>query len=47
MRFAMAPKIQEEPPPLGGSWNRIYAMVVVYTCVLIVVLYWMTVSLNR
>lgn len=43
----MSPKTQEDPPPVGGSWNRIYAAVVVYTCALIVFLYWMTVSLNR
>jgi hypothetical protein len=39
--------IEDEPPPVGGSWNRIYAAVVVYTCALIAVLYWITVSLNR
>jgi len=38
---------QEEPPPFGGSWNRIYGAVVVYTLALIVALYWMTVALDR
>ncbi len=38
---------QEEPPPFGGSWNRIYGAVVVYTLVLIAALYWLTVALDR
>ncbi len=37
----------EEPPPFGGSWNRIYGAVVVYTLVLIAALYWLTVALDR
>jgi hypothetical protein len=37
----------EEPPPFGGTWKRIYLAVVIYTCCLILVLYWMTVTFNR
>jgi len=37
----------ETPPPIGGSWKRIYLAVVVYTCLLIAALYWMSVSFNR
>jgi hypothetical protein len=43
----MPDKNQDEPPPVGGSWNRIYVAVVLYTCALVLVLYWVTVSLNR
>jgi hypothetical protein len=38
---------QEEAPPFGGSWNRIYWAVVLYTCALILILYWITASLNH
>lgn len=37
----------EEPPPFGGSWKRVYLAVVIYTCCLILALYWMTVTFNR
>jgi len=37
----------EETPPLLRSWNRIYIAIALYTCVLIVVLYLITVSLNH
>ena len=40
-------KHQEQPPPFLGSWNRLYAAVIIYTCALIVVLYFMTIALNR
>jgi hypothetical protein len=30
---------EEEPPPLAGSWGRLYALVVVYLFVLIAVFY--------
>ncbi len=38
---------QEERPPFGGSWRRIYQAVVIYTLALIAALYWMTVALDR
>ncbi len=38
---------QDEPPPIGGSWKRIYVAIVLYTLVLIIALYWMTVALNH
>jgi hypothetical protein len=37
----------EEPPPLGGSWKNVYISIVIYTLLLVALLYWMTVSLNR
>jgi hypothetical protein len=37
----------DEPPPFGGSWRRVYFSVILYTCALILLLYWMTVTLNR
>lgn len=38
---------QEAPPPFLRSWGRVYAAVVIYTCLMILVLYWLTVELNR
>jgi len=37
----------EEPPPFLGTWNRLYAAVVIYTCVLILALYLLTATFNR
>jgi hypothetical protein len=37
----------EEPPPILGTWGRVYAAVVVYTAALIALLYWITTNLNR
>jgi len=37
----------EDPPPFLGTWKRLYAAVIVYTCVLILALYLMTITLNR
>lgn len=37
----------EERPPFGGSWNRIYGAVILFTILMTAVLYWMTVALNR
>jgi len=36
-----------DQPPFGGNWNRIYVTVVVYVCLLIVLLYWMTIEFNH
>src|SRR5690606_25075075 len=36
-----------EPPPFLGTWNRLYAAVIIYTSVLILALYIMTVTLNH
>jgi hypothetical protein len=38
---------REEPPPFFRTWNRLYSAVVIYTCVLILALYFMTITLNR
>ncbi|MFH1572765.1 MAG: hypothetical protein ABIG68_02215 [Acidobacteriota bacterium] len=37
----------DDKPPFGGTWNRVYAAVVVFTVLLILALYWMTVTFNR
>jgi len=39
-------RVEDEPPPFFGSWNRIYAAILVYVLVLVLLLYWMTVALN-
>jgi len=41
------PVSREEPPPFLHTWNRLYVSIAVYTCVLILALYIMTVTLNR
>ena len=38
---------KEEPPPLMRTWNRIYIAIALYNCALILVLYILTVALNR
>jgi hypothetical protein len=38
---------KEDPPPYFRTWNRLYTVVVVYTCILILALYVMTITLNR
>jgi hypothetical protein len=38
---------QDEAPPFMGTWNKIYAAVVIYTCVLILALYLITILLNH
>jgi hypothetical protein len=38
---------KEGPPPFLKSWNRLYALVIVYTFALVLALYIMTVTLNR
>jgi hypothetical protein len=38
---------QDEPPPFMGTWNKIYAAIAIYTCVLILVLYLITILLNH
>ena len=40
-------KEQDEPPPFMRSWNRIYVAIALYTFALIIVLYLITVALNR
>lgn len=37
----------EEPPPILGTWKRLYAAVAIYLVVLILVFYWFTRSFNR
>jgi hypothetical protein len=38
---------RDEPPPFWGTWNRVYVSIIVYTCVLILFLYFITTALNR
>jgi hypothetical protein len=38
---------KEGPPPVLKSWNRLYALVIVYTLALVLALYIMTITLNR
>lgn len=38
--------VDDEPPPFLGTWNRVYASVLIYVIVVVLLLYWMTVSLN-
>jgi len=47
MKSRVTPPEMDEPPPFWKSWNRIYVAVVVYTCALVLILYWATVALNR
>lgn len=37
----------EEPPPFLGSWNRLYAAIILYTLLLILALHFMTITFNR
>ena len=36
-----------DPPPFLGSWNRVYAAVVLYLVGLIALLNWFTLAFNR
>ena len=36
-----------DKPPFMRTWNRLYAAVIIYTCVLVLALYLMTIALNR
>jgi len=38
---------QEEPPPFFGTWNRLYGSIIAFTFALVLLLYLMTVTLNR
>ena len=37
----------EEPPPFLGTWKRVYAAVLFYLMVLIVLCLWFTLAWNR
>jgi hypothetical protein len=41
------PPTQDDPPPFMGTWNKIYAAILVYTCALILILYLITIKLNH
>ena len=38
---------KEEPPPFWSSWNKLYGTIIVYTVILVLALYLMTITLNR
>ena len=38
---------EETPPPVGGTWTRIYIAIAIYTAALVLVLYWMTVAFEH
>lgn len=46
-RSRETPPEWDEPPPFVGTWNRVYLAVVIYTFILLVALYVMTITLNR
>jgi len=37
----------EEPPPILGTWKRLYAAIAAYLVALILLFYWFTRSFNR
>ncbi len=37
----------DEPPPFLRTWRRVYTAVVLYTLVLVVILYILTITMNR
>ena len=37
-------RYEESPPPIFGTWNRMYAFVLLFHFILIMVLYWFTVA---
>jgi len=37
----------DEPPPLLGTWKRVYAAVILYTIVLVVTFYILPITMNR
>ncbi len=37
----------EEPPPFLRTWKRLYVAIAIYTCALILALFFMTIALNR
>ena len=36
-------EIPDEPPPILGTWTRVYVFVLIYLAVVIVMFYWFTV----
>jgi hypothetical protein len=43
----MTPHEHDEPPPFLGTWKRVYAAVLFYLFVLIVLFLWFTEAWNR
>ena len=43
----MKPDEQDEPPPFLGTWKRVYAAVLFFLFILIVLFLWFTLSWNR
>lgn len=40
-------QIADEPPPILGSWKRVYTAVILYLAFLIAIFYWFTEAFNR
>ena len=38
--------IHDDPPPFLGTWNRVYAAVVLYLAALIALFYWFTTAFS-
>jgi hypothetical protein len=38
--------INDEPPPFLGTWNRVYAAVIIYLAALIALFSWFTVAFS-
>jgi hypothetical protein len=34
--------VPDDPPPFLGTWNRVYAAVLVYLAAIVALLYWFT-----
>jgi len=45
--FRTLPPDWDEPPKFLGSWKRVYTAVVLYTIVLVITFYILTVTMNR
>jgi hypothetical protein len=43
----VTPGERDEPPPFLGTWKRVYAAVLVYLFVLILLFLWFTETWNR
>jgi hypothetical protein len=41
------PRDPEEPPPILGTWRRVYTAVIAWILLLITLFYWFTKAWNR
>jgi hypothetical protein len=40
-------EIPDEPPPILGTWPRVYIFVLIYLAAVILTFYWFTVHFNQ